>query len=56
MYSLIETAKQNGLDPFDYLHLIFSKAPLVKNESDWNELLPWSLEEDITADQGPVFV
>jgi transposase len=55
MYSLIETAKQNNLNPFDYLHYVFSKAPLIKKEADWLELLPWNLKEDITADKGPVF-
>ena len=56
MYSLIETAKQNGLNPFDYLYYVFSKAPLVKNEQDWKALLPWNIKEDIKADKGPVFI
>ena len=56
MYSLIETAKQNDLNPFDYLHYVFSKAPYAKDEKDWLALLPWNLKEDITADQGPVFI
>ena len=56
MYSLIETAKQNGLNPFDYLYYVFSKAPLVKNEQAWEALLPWNIKEDIKADKGPVFI
>lgn len=55
MYSLIETAKQNDLNPFDYLFYVFSKAPMVNNEHDWNALLPWNIKEDITADKGSVF-
>jgi transposase len=56
MYSLVETAKQNDLNPFDYLHFVFSKAPLISNEQGWEALLPWNIKEDITADKGPVFI
>ena len=36
IYSLIETAKENGLDPFRYLTYIFSSAPLLSaKEPDW---------------------
>ena len=56
MYSLIETAKQNYLNPFDYLYYVFTMAPLVKNEQDWEALLPWNIKEDITVDKGPVFI
>jgi len=56
MYSLIETAKQNGLNPFDYLHHVFSEAPRVQDNAGWEALLPWNLNEDITADKGPVFI
>lgn len=56
MYSLIETAKHNSLNPFDYLHYLFSKAPTVKDDAGWEELLPWNLPEEITADKGPVFI
>ncbi len=56
MYSLIETAKQNDLNPFDYLYFVFTMAPLVKNEQDWEALLPWNIKEDITVDKGPVFI
>ncbi len=56
MYSLIETAKQNNLNPYDYLHYVFSKVPLINNEQEWDAILPWNLKEDITADKGPVFI
>lgn len=56
LYSLIETAKLNGLNPFDYLHYVFSKAPFIDGKQEWEELLPWNLKEDITADLGPVFI
>ncbi len=40
IYSLIETAKGNGLDPFDYLNMVFTKLPLAKTEQDFLDLLP----------------
>jgi len=43
MYTLIETAKQNGLVPFDYLMVLFKKAPYASSSSDWEKLLPWSI-------------
>jgi len=43
MYSLIETAKQNGLVPFRYLMAIFEKAPLALTPEDWKKLLPWNI-------------
>lgn len=44
-YSIIETAKANGLDPYKYLTFIFSYLPsqdLVKNPEKLDEFLPWS--------------
>ena len=43
MYSLIETAKQNGLIPFKYLKALFEKAPLADSPDDWKKLLPWNI-------------
>jgi transposase len=40
IYSLVETAKANGLDPFDYLSMVFKKLPLAQTEADFLELLP----------------
>jgi transposase len=40
IYSLVETAKENGLDPFDYLNMVFTKLPLAKTEQDFWDLLP----------------
>jgi transposase len=40
MYTLIETAKRNGLKPFDYLTALFEKAPLASSPQDWEKLLP----------------
>ena len=45
MYSLIETAKQNNLNPYDYLHYIFKKAPLAESIEDWQSMLPWNISD-----------
>jgi len=39
-YSLIETAKANGLNVFDYLMTLFYFAPTATTEKDWGCLLP----------------
>jgi hypothetical protein len=41
IYSIIETAKENGLKPFEYLKHIFEAAPNIQNR-DLDSLLPWS--------------
>jgi len=44
IYSIIETAKENNLKPYDYLLYLFEKLPNV-NTNDVaviNSLLPWS--------------
>jgi hypothetical protein len=44
-YSLIETAKENGLRPYDYLKYIFETAPnldIVHNPDSVERLLPWN--------------
>jgi len=43
MYTLIETAKQNGLVPFKYLMALFKKAPFASSTEDWEKLLPWNI-------------
>ena len=43
MYSLIETAKQNGIEPLAYLRGLFEKAPLAASPEDWEKLLPWNI-------------
>jgi len=43
IYSLIETAKQNGIEPFKYLHQLFEDAPLAVSTEDWEKLLPWNI-------------
>ena len=40
LYSLVETAKANGIDPFDYLNKVFTNLPKAQTENDFLELLP----------------
>jgi len=40
MYSLIETAKANGLKSFFVISCGFEKLPLAQTESDLKNLLP----------------
>ena len=43
IYSLIETARQNGLVPTHYLTALFEKVPLTSSSQDWENLLPWNI-------------
>ena len=49
LYSIIETAKANGLVPFDYLNHLFTELPKRKSTDDMTDLLPWAIiPEQIT--------
>jgi len=43
IYSLIETAKANGLNPHQYLLHVFEKLPCVKTEQNLSRLLPQNI-------------
>jgi transposase len=44
LYSLVETAKANGLEPWRYLNAVFESLPAAKSEQDLHALLPWRIE------------
>ena len=44
MYSAIESAKVNGLNPLDYLELLFAFGPSAKTEEEFEALLPWNAD------------
>ncbi len=44
MYTLIETAKNNGIDPHRYLRALFENLPYAKNKSDYKRLLPQNID------------
>jgi transposase len=45
LYSLIESAKLNDLNPYDYLFYIFRKIPYAETEQDWLNLMPHNLTQ-----------
>jgi len=46
LYSLIETAKANGLEPYRYLVHLFKELPKAKNFDDIEPMLPWNVKLD----------
>jgi len=42
VYSIVETAKENGLDPLRYLTFLFEQLPLHNTASGLDDLLPWA--------------
>ncbi len=48
LYSLIETAKANGLEPYHYLRKIFTDLPQAQTLADLEALLPMNLVSDPT--------
>ncbi len=51
-FSLIETAKANGLEPYAYLRYIFKKIPLAQTEQDLKDLLPYNIDPAFIAVSG----
>ena len=43
LYSLIETAKANNLEPYSYLKYVFTELPMVKDQREIETLLPWNV-------------
>ena len=43
LYSLIETAKANGVDTYPYLVALFKALPNAETADDYEALLPWRL-------------
>ena len=48
-FSLIETAKANGLEPYAYLRYIFEKLPVAQTDQDLQDLLPQNIDPDSIA-------
>lgn len=47
LYSIIITAKANGLDAYTYLRYLFEKLPAATTLSDYDALLPWNFKTTI---------
>ena len=46
MYSLVETAKANNLEPYRYLRFIFGKLPYAQSPQDYKILLPQYIDKE----------
>jgi len=49
IYSVIETAKANGLEPYTYLRKAFKDLPAAKTVEDIEALLPWRVVKENLA-------
>jgi len=49
LYSLLETAKANGIEPYLYLKTMFTKLPHARSADDFAALLPWQITLPATA-------
>jgi len=60
LYSLVQTALLNKLNPWNYLRYIFDRLPVANTEQEYNALLPWHLtskdiKEETDLTQRPIF-
>jgi transposase len=44
LYSLVESAKLNGIEPYAYLNLVFTELPNATCLEDIEKLLPWNVK------------
>ena len=49
LYSLVETAKLNGLNEYAYLKYVFTHLPAAKDADDIDALLPWNVTPEQLA-------
>ena len=48
-YSLIETAKANGLEPYEYLKQVLTALPYAGTVDQVEALLPWNIKKPDTS-------
>ena len=49
-YSIIETAKLNGLEPYFYLKYLLTQLPIYqRDQKDIEELMPWRVDKESLA-------
>ena len=53
LYSVIETAKANGLEPYAYLRFVFTELPRAQSLADFEVLLPRNLDRTRLHDPSP---
>ncbi|ANB71498.1 transposase [Paraburkholderia phytofirmans OLGA172] len=47
LYTLVESAKANQIDPYRYLTWLFTKLALAKTVDDYDALLPWKMPAEL---------
>jgi transposase len=47
VYSIIETAKANHLEPYRYLRYLFAKIPFIENDAEYENLIPTRIDPQI---------
>lgn len=47
LYSIIETAKAKGLEPYWYLRFLLEKAPGLKSKEDFRNLIPQNVDRQL---------
>ena len=47
LYSLVITARENGLEPYHYLRFIFEKLPFANSQEDYRKLLPQNVDRKL---------
>lgn len=54
IYSLVETAKANGLEPYTWLRRVMRSLPMAKTVDEVEALLPWNLHNmDLASETVP---
>jgi hypothetical protein len=43
LYSLVQTCKANGIDPYRYLAALFTALPNAQSADDYEALMPWRI-------------
>ena len=49
LYSLIETAKANGIEPHAYLTWLYAQLPHATRLEHFEAMLPWNVKTELTA-------
>ena len=44
-YSFVETAKANGLEPYQYLRDVLTRLPYAETVEELEALLPWNIKK-----------
>ncbi|WP_159250493.1 IS66 family transposase, partial [Pseudomonas syringae group genomosp. 3] len=47
IYSLVETAKVNGQEPYTWLRHVLERLPLAQSVADYEALLPWNCSPEM---------